>query len=559
MLEMHLRQAANILLHSAIQIAPPEVREWGQAMQCELAYVEGPWTAMRWAVGGASVLASHALASFLIPGRGQGTAPDGGIFAKSPALSKAALITGGVCVLVALLFFAAPPFRQAFQVALRPWFFMYQVATRDFQPGIESLALRAEKAHDPDGLAFCAVRIRNAAESARLAEQAARRDPDLRWIYAIIALRHPELSETGRWVEELKQWDPQNALLPLITAGSIVRLHFPNGVWSPPSAQQDEMWRTAMASAFESPKFDDYLDRFAALNRKVVSQYRFYDPYEAESPMEVGLPEPTVENCERYAYFLIRAGQKLEARGDLNAARQKYWTLARFGQLIDAQGHTAFEHQNGAYLQSLAYRPLKALSARQGNAAEAELFGYLAEKFNPTRKTNSAPLEGSAFGRFTSHRNAAVVEISGLMILVFSGLGIIAGMLLLFGSLPGARPATQRAKPMATMVAFTSAIGLLFSSVTLYLTYRPYWYIFQSTIENGNGVQSSDLYEFLNSAQMPPGVSPQLFRRWMEALIYSGSPSFLFFVWAGVILLCLSALVVIVLRRFLGRQHAHSP
>ena len=59
------------------------------------------------------------------------------------------------------------------------------------------------------------------------------------------------------------------------------------------------------------------------------------------------------------------------------------------------------------------------------------------------------------------------------------------------------------------MVVLTSAVGLLFSSVTLYLTYRPYWYIFQSAILSGDGVQTSDFRYFSSPLQMLPGVSPR--------------------------------------------------
>jgi hypothetical protein len=104
----------------------------------------------------------------------------------------------------------------------------------------------------------------------------------------------------------------------------------------------------------------------------------------------------------------------------------------------------------------------------------------------------------------------------------------------------------------------TSAVGLLFSSVTLYLTYRPYWYIFHNAILNGDGVQSRDLQEFLTSMQALPGV-PHRLHVLMVALLYSGSPSFLFYVWVGVTLLGVIGLALIVLRRFLGQTRAGPP
>ena len=475
MLETHLRQASIVLLQSAIRIAPPDTRDWGRAMLGELDYVEGPWAAIMWASGGASVLAKGALASLLIPGRrGQGIAPDAVLFAKSVSLRKVALATGGVCVLAALLFFAAPPFRQAFRVALEPLYSVYQIASGNFQPGFVALAKRAEIRHDAEGVAFCAVRLQSPREGARLAEEAVRLDPNLLWVYAVVALRHPGLSETGLWVEKLKQWDPQNALFHLITAESIEQAHFRRGVWSAPTKEQQRAWRSAMTAAFQSAKFDDYLDRVVEFNRRVVPRYGFYDPYEVLSREQIDLPVSAFENSERFAKSLLNAEADLEARGDGKGARDKYWTVARFGQLIDSQGRTGFEHLLGTTLQVMAYKQLQAASEKGGNESEAALFGYLAAKFDPVKGEHARFPGESAFGLVTSRRNAAVVEISGLMILIFSGLVAVAISILIVGSRCGARPVAQSAKPVATMVGLASAAGLLFSSVTLYLTYRPY-------------------------------------------------------------------------------------
>ena len=559
MLEMQLRQAATLLLESAIRIAPPDIHDWGLAMRGELNYVEGSWAGTMWALGGTSVLVKQALLSLVIPARhGAGVVPDGGLFAKSAALRKAALVIGGACVLAALLFFAAPPFRQAFQVALRPWYFMLQMASGSPQPGFKALAKRAEMQHDPEGLAFCAVRLQDPCESARLAEEAIRLEPNLLWVYAVVGIRNPGLAETGPWVEKLERWDPQNALFHLITAQSIEQAHFHRGVWSPPTQEQERAWQSAMAAAFQSPEFDDYLDRVAELNRRVVPRYDFYDLYEVQSREQINLPTHAFENSERFAKSLLQSGADLEAKGDRKGGRGKYWTVARFGQLIDSHGRTDLEHWMGATLQAMAYRQLQASSQKEGNQAETALFGYLAAKFDPVKGKHAGFPRESAFGRDISERNAAVVQISGLMMLIFCGLALIAVSILIAASRRGARPATQRAKPVATIVVLTSAVGLLFSSVTLYLTYRPYWYIFQRAILSGDRIQTGDLQEFLGSTQMLPGVPP---RRYMlqEALLYSRSPSFLFYVWAGVTLLCVIGLALILLRHFLGRPHNRAP
>jgi hypothetical protein len=555
MLETHLRQAATVLLESAIRIAPPDTRDWGQAMRGELNHVEGAWAAVMWALGGASVLAQRALASLLIPGRrGQGIPSDAGLFAKDVSVRKAVLVTGAGCILAALLFFAAPPFRQGIRVSLTVWHEAFRVTASDGQPGLAALAIRAEKQHDPEGLAFCAVRHQNPRESARLAQEAVWLDPTLIWIYAVVAVRHPDLPEISQWAPMLKRWDPQNALIHLITAESVDIDHVSKASKLSPKEEQKELeedpaWQSAMAAAFAAPKFDDYLDRLKELDQRVVSRYRFNDPYELLSGEEAELPTYAFFDSQQFAESLLQSGQEAEARGDRSGAAAKYWAVARFGLVIDSQGHTDFEHRMGSSLQAGAYKRLQALSQKEGSADEAALFGYLAGRFTPAVGEDSK-LEGQwVFGRYVSRRNAAVLQIAGLMMLFFTGLVVVAGSVVIVGSRRGAGLASQRAKPVATVVTLAGAVGLLLSSATIYLTYRPYWYIFQHAILNGDRSQTRDFRDFLMATHVLPGYASDSY-----LLV-----NFPFYFWTGVTLLGVIGLALILLRHFLGRPHAHAP
>ncbi len=550
MLETHLRHAATVLLESAIRIAPPDTRDWGQAMRGELNYVEGPWAAVMWALGGASVLAKRALASLLIPGRrGQGIPSDAGLFAKDVSVRKAMLVTGAGCILAALLFFAAPPFRQGIGVSLAAWRNVFFVTPSHGQPGLTALSKQAEKQQDPEGLAFCAVRLKNSRESARLAEEAVRLDPTLIWIYAVVAVRHPDLPEISQWVPLLERWDPQNSLIHLINAESIDIGNIREAWKLPPKMGEDPAWQSAMAAAFASPKFDDYLERLKELDRRVVSRYRFNDPYELLSGEEADLPTYAFGDSEGFAKSLLQSGQKAEARGDRRGAAKEYWAVARFGQIIDSWGHTDSEHRMGSSLQAGAYKRLQALSQQEGSPDEAALFGYLAGRFTPAVGEDSK-LDGQwVFGRYVSRRNAAVLQISGLMMLIFSGLVVVATSLVIVGSRRGVGFAAQRAKPAATIVALTSAVGLLLSSATIYLTYRPYWYIFQRAVLNGDRSQTRDFRDFLTATHVLPGYASDSY-----LLV-----NFPFYFWTGVTLLGVIGLALILLRHFLGRPHAHAP
>jgi hypothetical protein len=371
-------------MESAIRIAPPASREWGQAMCAELGYVEGHWAALMWAFGGASVMAKHALISLLIPGRrGQVITPDGGLFAKSVSLRKAVLVTAAGFILASLLFFAAPPFRQALRISLAGWNELFHVTTQNGQPRLRALAKRAEARRDPEGLVFAAVRLSDDAESARLAEEAVQLDPNLLWVDAVVAVRHPVLAEIGTWVPQLERWDPKNALPHFICAESIdiadVDKNPRPPFWHPRGI--DPAWREAMAAAFASSKLDDYLDRLKELDTRVVRRYGFNDPYEVLSGEENGLPTYAWMDSVRFAKSILQSGQDLEAKGNRDGAVEKYWSVASFGQTIESQGHTDAEYNLGLSLQIGAYKQLQKLSEKGGNVNEATLFAYLAGRF----------------------------------------------------------------------------------------------------------------------------------------------------------------------------------
>jgi hypothetical protein len=332
-------------------------------------------------------MAKHTLISLFFPGRrGQIITPDGGLFAKNVSLRKAVLVTAAGFILGALLFFVAPPFRQAVRVSLEGWNELFQVTARNGQPQLRALAKQAEARRDPEGLVFAAARLADARDSARLAEEAVQFDPNLIWVYAIVAVRHPELAEIRDWVPKLERWDPKNALFQFITAESIdIDLGSKASKLTPKEfkneLENDPARRGAMAAAFASPKFDDYLNRLRELDTRVVRRYGFNDPYEVLSGEEQDLPTYAWQDSQWFAKSVLQAGQNVEAKGDRKGAVEKYWSVARFGQTIDSQGHADSGYNLGLSLQIVAYKQLQKLSEKGGNANEAALFAYLASSF----------------------------------------------------------------------------------------------------------------------------------------------------------------------------------
>ena len=485
MLGTKLHQAAAALLQFETRIAPPYMRDWGQGMMNELNHVEGPWAVAMWTLGSSSVLAKHALLALLLPnGSKQAITSRAGLFADEFSMAKATLITAGACVLAALLMFTAPAFRQAFQLSLAPWHWVFKLSPRDDQPGLRDLARRAEGRHDAEGLAFCAERTQDDGESVRLAEEAVRLDPNLLWIYAAVALHHPRLAVVGQWVPKLEKWNPQNALFYMITAENTAFLEEGKGV--PQELARNPARLNAMAAAFQSTEFDDYLDRLEALECKVLPRYGLSHPDQVASEDNLGVP---FVDSRDYAKSIIQSGKELEAKGDKARAIEKYWSVARYGQLIDFQGHTRWEHINGATLQRYAYQQLQAVAEREGNHTQAAHFAYLSFVLDPRRLQSSVwTVEDIA------QWNAWEVTVSGLLMLFFAGcLGVAASVLIVRRK--GAGPKDLRAKRIAAKFVLAGAVGLFLSSAMLYVTYHPYATILGRLVKGNKPAGYADILD----------------------------------------------------------------
>lgn len=569
MLETPLHRAATLLLEAAIRIAPHDARDWGQAMLGELMFIKGPWAALAWAWGGAGVLAKHTLLSLFIPGRsGQAATPDGGLFAKEDSMRKATMITAGGCILSALPLFAAPSFRQAFQLSLAPWHWVFHFRPADGQSSLRDLARRAEGGRDAEGIALCAAQIQDKRDSARWAEEAVRLDPSLTWVYAVVAVRHPELAEISQWIPKLQQWDPQNALFPMITAESNDILHGLREDVQSRGHANDPVWQSAMAAAFQAPTLDDYVDRVEALEGKVFSRYGLYNP-DLVLPVwrsEWGFPTYAYEDSIRYARSLIQSAKELEAKGDKKGAITRLWSVAGFGQMIDSREHNPDEYWVSATLQGMAYHELWVVSDKDGNHAEAAHFAYLNAMLDRNLKERGET-RWSASGGDASRWNALVFNVSGLLMLIFAGcVAVAASMFILRGW--GRGPNDLRAKRRAAAVGLIGGAGLFLSSAMLYVVYHPYAEILNRVL-TGDKSRIGDLQSFLGSTHGAPFLSvawalfPPQPRRLSPRLQIFGlgfnTLDFVFYFWLTVIVLGVAGLALVALRCMHGRHRAHAP
>jgi hypothetical protein len=540
----HPRRIAALLLRFAIWIAPHDTRDWGRGMLNELNHVQGNWGALIWAVGGAGVLAKHALLSVILPGSHRRTVSSASeLFAKEGPMRKTTLATIASCTLASLLFFLAPVFRQAFSVSLMQWHAIFGTEDhRRLSPELEAVARKAEKNQDAEALAFVAVRHGNPSESARLADEAVHLDPNLIWVYAVVAVKFSSFPEIDRWVPALESFDPQNALPHLIAAekidiGLVDRRQIPHRDEENPAA-----WKDAMAAAFHSSKLDNYFGRLKGLDRRVLLRYGADDPYEAISgECWYGLPTYAAWDSSRYAKSLLESGETLEARGDRKGASEKYWAVARFGQMMGPAGRFSVRRTLVE-----AYKRLGALSEKEGNNVEAGFYASLSDQVNQEEEKELAFARSGYRSGEVSHWNAFLVKASGLAMLV-SGALLLACALAVMVRGRSLRLSSLRPSRLTLALGFCGAVGSLLSSFMLYASFRPYAEIFQRFIRKGDEAGLTELSAFLGGTHVPLGVWGFLSVR-----------DFVFYFWFGVTLLCLIVLLLVIMRYFQHRTRANA-
>ena len=307
---------------------------------------------------------------------------------------------------------------------------------------------------------------------------------------------------------------------------------------------EDPARHSALAAAFASSRFDDYLGRLKELDRRVVPRYTFNEPYEVLSGEDYGLPSYTFWDSHWFAGSLLQLGQKLEAGGDRKGAARKYWEVARFGQVMESQEHTDSEHYLGSRLQAQAYKRLQAISEEESNDEEAALFGYLAGKSEQPHWPGGTSIGRESAGQDVSGWNATVVKVSGLMMVGF-GVLLLNCALSIIARSRSLRPSALRADRMTAAFGLTGAVGWLLASAALYVTYRPYSVIFDRYIQAGDESHIRELSQFLDSALVLPGAGS-----------FYQEQYFVSYFWLGLTLSGLSALSLMAVRHIVRRRHA---
>jgi hypothetical protein len=549
------RSAAIALLRFAIWIAPHDTRDWGHGMLSELNHVQGNWSALLWACGGAGVLAKHAMLAVILPGSHRRTVSSASeLFDKELPMRKTTLAVIASCVVASLLFFLAPVFRQAFRVSLAQWHTVFHVKQSFGYPSpdleLDDLAQKAEQIHDSEALAFIAVRYPNAIQRARFADEAVQLNPNLTWLYAVAGTAYLSPAEIDSRVSLLKQWDPQNALPHLFAAQKIgatvtYSKEFPQG-----KLEQNPAWEKEMDAAFQSPKLDTYLDRQNQLDHRVLSRYRLDDPFQAASGDDrYGFPNYGVGECSLYAQSLLESGKSLESRGDRKAAFEKYLVVARFGQMISVDSEFTFLIRKE---MEEAYGRLAALSQTEGNGEAASFYISLADQFDKAADRQRLLLRNRIQGNDVSHWNAFLVRLSGLLMMFCAALLLLCMLGVLVRS-RSFRLSSLHPSRLTLALGLGAAVGSLLSSAVLFVSYWPYSELLQRFLSKGDDSGMLELSNFLRDVQHPLGSRYSL-GTWVVS-----SSMMVFYFWLAVDTLCVLALSIATFRHFQTRPQAGAP
>ena len=557
MFRLPIQQVATALLRGALKIAPPHAAEWGRAMLAELHHIEGEWPALAWSIGSAGVLAKHAFLALFVTSN---TQTEGNFFRKEKPMRKSTAIAAAVCIAASLLFFAAPTFRDAFQLSVTQWRGLMRAAfstgyvSFDRGPDYSKLAAKAEANHDAEGLAFAALHRRSANDGAKWADEAVALNPQLTWIYAVMANGLRPRSEIDVWISKLKQFDPQNAVPYLIQAEGGQESEVRSGKFIYREYLTDPEWLNAMASAFGSPKIDTYGDRVKNLDREVAQRYGIYDAHAAQNEyFLIAGAFPGMGNSIDYVNLLVKSGNDLAAHGDLAGAERQYRRAAHFGEMVeDSRSVSPTPYRYSALAAMLLqgpYRQLGALYEKKGDEIQARHFADLLVDGERVRRDDLAQAQVYFESRPAENRNAKILGLAGIvMFLCFAILPLCA--IFTIARSGSIKLSKLRSGVFTRVLARCSVIGLLISTAALYLSYRPYAEMFRAYLRGGDPTSLLTVGAFLNDlnySQTPP-PHQALYSLW----------TFPMYFWAGIIVFCCVAFAL-VLAKFIWQGRPELP
>jgi hypothetical protein len=465
-----IRRTCQYLLERSVNLYAPEQRSWGRAASAEVYVMPSSFSALRWTHSALWLAIRAGLVRLL-------RRPADAILGTNSLLRRSWPSLSPLLLGLALCFFLSPQFRQALQATTSMWL------AGGPTPGLADHTFRrlqanAEKEHDAQTLAFLAFHARDRKDTIRLAGDAVAMDPGLTWVFGEIpdygTVRVPQ-----EWLEQLERWDATNAVPYLLRADSMEMdaqlAEKKDQVAVLAEMKSNGHFRELMRRAFAAPRYDSYLRRRLELERAVMRKHGLARPVLLLEGFQKRR-RPILFHSQSYARWII-AEAKSAPRSSGMHPEDSYWQVMRFGQLMEAQSDTLFEHLGGGTLQQMGGKELIPLLRAQDKTTEANTLDYAlqrvkeAQQAGINRESVLAPNYAPAYHADTFNPGI-IIHIAALVFVLTSGFLAVCLVFL------RVRPAAASTKDLPR-AAFYAPFLLFASALSLMVAYLPYARIFQ--------------------------------------------------------------------------------
>jgi hypothetical protein len=189
--------------------------------------------------------------------------------------------------------------------------------------------------------------------------------------------------------------------------------------------------------------------------------------------------------------------------------------VARFGQVMHLQSQTDIERLAGAVLLRDAYQKLESVAERSGHPDERALLAYQVESLSPPRQLPH--YNGFWIGVYLWNAEIGMVS---MLVMLFSGILLVGWGLYLLGRRLRAGAGSGRLGGFFRASGFAGGLGLLVSSLTLYLSYHPYAELFGHFGKGRGAADAGSLMAFWGFAEIPWALNGMFSRDfWWLALL----------------------------------------
>ena len=409
------------------------------------------------------------------------------------------------CLLLLAVLLCIPEFREGLGVADALARNTLGAMRGDFADrDLERLADRAKSTGNADLLAYAA--LRNPGPNAILwLRDAVQMNPDLAWTYAELCgdMRWDNTPQCAEGISALETRDPDNSAPYLMEAAHIARVLDPQ-LRSLEKSPNDPRWGAAMAKAFAAPRYDDYVARYTALQKRVyLNQHASSLTQFASGLFRSAVPQ--FSQPKNYAH---------EALADTPQA------TIDFSRRVIAGSNSSFEQFLATSLLLQAYE--RANQLKPGSVSEVQIAA------------------DTRILRLSSDRERTYFPLLDRFANVFQ-LIVLCGALTLFGLvllLLAAGWQLSRHNAVATQVQTVLCIDAAlfgFSAVSLLIVYRPY---------------SALIHQFLQQPTFSSSLAPWPFIELYSPYQWIGPTSA---GWLALLVLCAIALLAVV-SRFIGQR-----